>query len=43
MPVAVDFRLEVEQAMRDQERLLAALTALLERTRAFLADPAARA
>lgn len=39
MSIAGDFRRELEQAMRDQERFLAALTALLERTRAFIDEP----
>lgn len=39
MSVAADFRREVEQAMRDEDVVFAALTNLLERIRAFLTEP----
>ena len=35
-----EFRREVEQAMQDDARLLAAMRALLERAWTFLSDPA---
>lgn len=41
MSAAVDFRREVEQAMRDEDVVFAAMTNLLERIRAFLAEQAA--
>jgi hypothetical protein len=39
MATAADFRRELEQAMRDEDVVFAALTSLLERIRAFLTEP----
>jgi hypothetical protein len=38
MSVAADFRREVEQAMRDEDVVVATLRSLLERMRAFLTE-----